>query len=143
MTNPIGSLSGRLQGFGALADWELDAACYGTPLEIWFGSDWDDDDGRPKHSVRRTQLQTRLAAAICRTCPVLDNCREWVLEVNLPYGFVAGMTESDRRQERLRRGLVNGSGRIPGSITNERRHTSVATGVRDGSLRLLPGRLPL
>lgn len=33
---------------------------------------------------------------ICAGCPVLEHCRIWSLNVDLPYGMAAGMTESER-----------------------------------------------
>jgi WhiB family redox-sensing transcriptional regulator len=91
-----GTFRGKLLGFGPLQPWELDAACYDVDQAIFFGGDWEDDGERPKHSVRRTKLQTQLAAAICKTCPVLDNCRAWAIEQGPPYGYLAGMTEAER-----------------------------------------------
>jgi hypothetical protein len=45
------------------------------------------------------------AKAICKTCPVIDNCREYVIYNPERYGIWAGMTEKDRRAYRLEQGI--------------------------------------
>lgn len=52
------------------------------------------------------QIQPRAIAAakdICATCPLLEECRDWVLSIKDQtevYGVVAGMTLSERRSAR-------------------------------------------
>ena len=36
------------------------------------------------------------AKAICATCPVLEQCREYALSAHEPYGIWGGMTEEER-----------------------------------------------
>jgi WhiB family redox-sensing transcriptional regulator len=128
--NASGGSPWKLLGFGPLQPWEFDAACNGTPVEIWFGTDRD-SDARSKHSNRRTKFQNHVARIICKTCPVLDNCRTWVLDVNLPYGYAAMMTEAERKQERDRLGLVTAKRRdIPQQAKPDN-----SPRVRNGSLR--------
>jgi len=38
----------------------------------------------------------RECKAICAGCPVLEHCRIWSLNIDLPYGLAAGLTESER-----------------------------------------------
>ena len=45
------------------------------------------------------------AKAICKTCPVIDNCREYVTYNPERFGIWAGMTEKDRRAYRLEQGI--------------------------------------
>lgn len=37
------------------------------------------------------------AKAVCAACPVLEECRDWVLAVDEPHGIWGGLTESERR----------------------------------------------
>jgi WhiB family redox-sensing transcriptional regulator len=137
------SFRGKLLGFGPLQPWEYEANCYNADQSLFFGDDWDDAP-RSKHSSRRTKAQTAQALAICASCPVLAECREWGIVSGIPFGIVGAMSEAQRQQERKRRGLIN---RLPNgrgaSPANEPQHHSIATGAKDGSLRLLPGRVPL
>ena len=41
--------------------------------------------------------------AMCRRCPVLQRCREAVLELSLPYGVAGGLTAAQRRRIRAQR----------------------------------------
>ena len=36
--------------------------------------------------------------AICAACPVLEHCRTWVLNTDLPCGYAGGMSESERQR---------------------------------------------
>lgn len=49
-----------------------------------------------------TYLATReIARDICATCPVLEQCRDWVLSTTEPvYGITAGMTRREQGQTR-------------------------------------------
>jgi WhiB family redox-sensing transcriptional regulator len=94
----------RLLGWGPIADWEADAACQDAPLEWFFGREHEDIH-RSIHGPIRTKAQQAKAEALCNGCPVLANCRSWAIDSGIPYGYLAGMTESQRRQERQRRGL--------------------------------------
>jgi WhiB family transcriptional regulator, redox-sensing transcriptional regulator len=84
----------RDPGWGMPQPWEEQAACKDTSIELWFGE--EHPFGVTK--AFRTKEQTERAKAICARCPVLDDCREWVMEVQLPFGIVAAMTEVERKQ---------------------------------------------
>jgi WhiB family redox-sensing transcriptional regulator len=43
----------------------------------------------------------RAAKALCRDCPVLQNCRLHALQVREPYGVWGGMTEHEREELRI------------------------------------------
>ena len=45
------------------------------------------------------------ALKICRGCPVIDECRDWALEMRIRYGAWGGLTERDRRRA-LRRSVA-------------------------------------
>jgi WhiB family redox-sensing transcriptional regulator len=84
----------RMEGWGMPEPWEADAACRDSPIEWWFGEEKPFGDKGPL----RTRKQTAKAKAICARCPVLDDCRQWVMAVKLPYGVVAAMTETERQR---------------------------------------------
>lgn len=60
-----------------------------------------------KEEHEQTYLASRdIARDICATCPVLEQCRNWVLSTSEPvYGITAGMTR--REQGQARRYLKN------------------------------------
>lgn len=42
------------------------------------------------------------AKAICRVCPVREECLETALAIKEPYGIWGGLTEQERRERILR-----------------------------------------
>jgi WhiB family redox-sensing transcriptional regulator len=81
-------------GWGLSQKWEEQAACQDTDLDLWFGRESDERGKRPF----RTKEQTAQAKAICISCPVLDECRQWSMESGFPFGIVGAMTEAERRK---------------------------------------------
>lgn len=76
-----------------IGPWAMRARCAGMPDLM----DPGDDD-----------LKIDAAKITCRHCPVLVDCREWVLGLPAsadPGGITAGMTENERRGERISRGV--------------------------------------
>ncbi len=71
--------------------WRFRAACRGMELDVFFpvGS----ESNNAKDLFRNAQQ-------VCRTCPVLAECREWVLSRYEPHGVFGGLTPSQR--DRLR-----------------------------------------
>jgi len=65
-------------------DWRDDAACQDSDPEAWFPLSAD-----PRHSAD--------ALAVCRTCPVLDDCRDWAIATRQEYGVWGGLTEDQLR----------------------------------------------
>jgi hypothetical protein len=70
-------------GFGTdtVMDWRTDAACRGSTVpDAWF--------------VTRADLSSAnvMALKICRTCPVMDQCRSWYesLDPELRQSVIAG-----------------------------------------------------
>ncbi|MDX1691151.1 MAG: WhiB family transcriptional regulator [Acidimicrobiia bacterium] len=63
--------------------WAAHAACRSADPDLFFGGEDD---------------QVRSAVTICRGCPVLDDCRDWALDLRIPYGVWGGMTERERRR---------------------------------------------
>lgn len=81
-------------------DWQLLGSCRGLDSVYFFHPD-------NERGVARNTRVSR-AKAICRGCPVLDDCRRHALAVREPYGIWGGLTEHERevllhtRSRRLR-----------------------------------------
>jgi hypothetical protein len=48
------------------------------------------------------EAQVAAAKAVCVRCPVVSECLAWALNA-LPYGIAGGLTEQERRRDRIRR----------------------------------------
>ena len=81
--------------------WQYRAACKGLQSHLFFP---------PNHIERKQERQRRerAAKAICRECPVLQECREYALMVREPHGIWGGLNEYERRQAlaRLKKATV-------------------------------------
>jgi WhiB family redox-sensing transcriptional regulator len=86
-----GAVLGDLQ-FG----WQYRALCKGPQSHLFFA---------PSHLERKEERLARESAAkaICRRCPVIEECREYALRVREPYGIWGGLNEYERRQLLARR----------------------------------------
>ncbi|GAB3289045.1 WhiB family transcriptional regulator [Parasphingorhabdus pacifica] len=75
--------------------WEERAACTGTMLELWYGTD-DYDEPRDQARWRR-----RRASEFCAICPVWTEClaEELVRPLSQQHGIRGGLTP--RARERL------------------------------------------
>jgi WhiB family transcriptional regulator, redox-sensing transcriptional regulator len=69
-------------------DWQRDASCRGMDSEVFFHPE------RERGASRARREAT--AKAICRSCPVLEQCRLHALTVDEPYGVWGGLSESER-----------------------------------------------
>lgn len=69
-------------------DWQLYARCRNQAVTVFFPS-------RTLRGAKRLQFE-KTAKDICRTCPVLLQCRTFALETHQPYGIWGGMTASER-----------------------------------------------
>jgi WhiB family redox-sensing transcriptional regulator len=67
--------------------WRQDAACRGGDLDLFFP-----DAGEWSHA----------ATAICRTCPVIDECRAYARAHPSLHGIWAGQGERERQSGRWR-----------------------------------------
>jgi WhiB family transcriptional regulator, redox-sensing transcriptional regulator len=76
--------------------WQYRAACKGPQSHLFFP---------PNHIERKQERQRRerAAKAICRECPVVQECREYALMVREPHGIWGGLNEYERRQALARR----------------------------------------
>ncbi|EEH63671.1 transcription factor WhiB [Gleimia coleocanis DSM 15436] len=73
-----------------LWNWQEAGACHDMDTELFFHPEGE------RGSTRRRRAEA--AKAICATCPVLEQCREYALKVQEPYGIWGGMSEEERRE---------------------------------------------
>ncbi len=77
-------------------DWQRRAACRGEQSVAFFP---------PVHTERKPVRieRERRAKAVCRQCPVVDECLTYALDTREPHGVWGGLTEIERRDLLVRR----------------------------------------
>lgn len=76
---------------GPIADvweWQYDGACREATPDTFFHPDGERGAARKRRD--------EAAKAVCRTCPVLRECRRHALTVREPYGVWGALSEDDR-----------------------------------------------
>ncbi|MGP3979842.1 WhiB family transcriptional regulator [Streptomyces sp. KR80] len=73
-------------------NWRQDAACRNADPELFF----------PIGNSGPAAVQVQQAKALCRRCPVTDQCLDWALENNQESGIWGGLEEEERRALRHR-----------------------------------------
>ena len=71
-------------------DWQSHGACRRTDTAVFFHPEFE--RGRSRES------RTAAAKAVCGRCPVLEQCRDYALTVQEPYGTWGGLDELERRE---------------------------------------------
>jgi WhiB family transcriptional regulator, redox-sensing transcriptional regulator len=66
-------------------DWQLHGSCRGMDPAIFFPS-----------ARSRRAIDEALAKAVCNTCPVVNQCREYAIDAAEPYGVWGGLTPLER-----------------------------------------------
>ena len=74
--------------------WRGHAACRDTETAFFF----------PNGETGEALVQAEAAKAVCADCPVRLECLEFAMVTNQPYGIFGGLTESERKLLRRRRG---------------------------------------
>jgi WhiB family transcriptional regulator, redox-sensing transcriptional regulator len=69
-------------------DWQMQGACRGMDSGFFFHPEGERGPARANRETRAKQ--------VCRTCPVLKQCRQHALTVHEPYGVWGGLSESER-----------------------------------------------
>lgn len=69
-------------------DWTVHGVCRGQDQALWFPE--------PGQTVNT-------AKALCRQCPVIEECRDWALRFE-DFGVWGGMSERERRRYRRTHG---------------------------------------
>ena len=88
---PGGTAFGRSHVFETRAgNWQLLAGCRGEDSVYFFA---------PSYFEKPWEKNAReaVAKAICRRCPVLDECRDYALDVREGHGIWGGLNEMERR----------------------------------------------
>ena len=73
-------------------DWRHEAACRREDPDLFF----------PVGTGGPALLQIEEAKAVCRRCPVLNECLKWALQGGLEMGVCGGLTEDERRAVKRR-----------------------------------------
>ncbi|MCF3105415.1 WhiB family transcriptional regulator [Streptomyces roseoverticillatus] len=73
-------------------DWRHNAVCREEDPELFF----------PLGNTGPALLQIEEAKAVCRRCPVMEQCLQWALEVGVPDGVWGGLSEDERRAMKRR-----------------------------------------
>src|SRR5205807_7773943 len=71
-------------------DWQVHAACRGMNSSVFFHPESERGDARAQREARAIQ--------ICRSCPVITQCREHALSVQEPYGIWGGLGQEELRR---------------------------------------------
>ncbi|MCT2546245.1 WhiB family transcriptional regulator [Streptomyces atratus] len=73
-------------------DWRHNAVCREEDPELFF----------PIGTTGPALLQIEEAKAVCRRCPVIEDCLRWALDTNQPDGVWGGLSENERRNLKRR-----------------------------------------
>ena len=76
-------------------DWRARSACKDQDPELFF----------PIGTSGPALIQTEQAKAVCRQCPVRDECLQWSLDSGQEAGVWGGMSEQERDAIKRRGGL--------------------------------------
>ena len=68
--------------------------CRGVDSSMFFHPDGERGRARAQREMRAKEL--------CRTCPVITQCRSHALAVGEPYGIWGGLSERERRKLKKR-----------------------------------------
>ncbi|WP_181784612.1 WhiB family transcriptional regulator [Pseudonocardia pini] len=72
-------------------DWQMRGSCRGSDSDVFFHPE---GERGPARAVREARAKT-----MCRTCPVIEQCRNHALTVHEPYGVWGGLSAQDRQEE--------------------------------------------
>lgn len=73
-----------------LWEWQYQGACRDADPSLFFHPEGERGAARRRRAAAAT--------AICRTCPVLEACRNQALATREPYGIWGGMSEEERAE---------------------------------------------
>lgn len=69
-------------------DWQMHGACRNLDTQMFFHPERERGTTKANRELRAKQ--------VCRTCPVIEECRRHALSVEEPYGVWGGLTEAER-----------------------------------------------
>ena len=73
-------------------DWQAAGSCRGMDSDAFFHP--------PQERAKGRRRRISAAKAVCKACPVIQQCLDHALETREPYGIWGGLSE-DERAERL------------------------------------------
>ncbi|MFD7954350.1 WhiB family transcriptional regulator [Streptomyces ardesiacus] len=73
-------------------DWRHNAVCREEDPELFF----------PIGNTGPALLEIEEAKAVCRRCPVMEQCLQWALEFGQDSGVWGGLSEDERRAMKRR-----------------------------------------
>lgn len=73
-------------------DWRHKAACREVPGDLFF----------PTGNTGPALFQIEEAKAVCRRCPVMEQCLQWALESGQDSGVWGGLSEDERHAMKRR-----------------------------------------
>lgn len=77
-------------------DWQMAGLCRGVDSSMFFHPDGERGRARAQREMRAKEM--------CRSCPVVAQCRSHALAVGEPYGIWGGLSEAEREML-LKRGI--------------------------------------
>ena len=104
----------------AAGDWRDEAGCASVDPELFFPT---------ATGGRELARQEATAKAVCRRCPVIEQCRQWAMS-ELPHGIAGGLTETERAG--LRNGRVRLRHVVPVGATRQERAAAGRAALRTG-----------
>jgi WhiB family transcriptional regulator, redox-sensing transcriptional regulator len=111
-------------------DWQMRGACRGMRSSLFFCPERERGRARAEREA--------LAKAVCRECPVLQQCRVHALAVREPYGVWGGLSPADRA-ELVRAGQVSAgqvsAGQVSAGQVSAHTDRTVVIGVDFGTGR--------
>ena len=69
-------------------EWQMHGACRGMDSGFFFHPEGERGPAKTHREQRAKQ--------VCRSCPVLEQCRRHALTVHEPYGVWGGLSEAER-----------------------------------------------
>lgn len=70
-------------------EWQFKAACVGMDSNAFFYE--------PAERGHSKMKKIRAAKAVCKTCPVINECLKHALDAEEPYGVWGGLSEEERQ----------------------------------------------
>lgn len=86
--------------------WRAYARCVGTDPNVFYPAEGQTITFSSRRRWEWTEIRKNKAKAVCRSCPVRPECREYALEVNERLGVWGGLTEGERCRIRKMRKAV-------------------------------------
>ncbi len=82
---------------GDKPEWFDQARCMGMDIEVFYGEE-EDQQERGSHRPYLLPAEVAQAKAMCRDCPVREQCLEYALDNDERHGIWGGLTTKERRK---------------------------------------------